>query len=211
MSENDSSEKPKKERGKPGRKPGNHSVKYIQMFKDWILGATYGEVAEKYGVKYHLVHYLSKRYKWNEIRAELRARQYSRALDEVKDIVVSTQRILKSDLNKINEDINITGRMLTHEERQHIRSLQDRMLREARLDDGKPTDIVNNTQPQIQIVLPEGANRFGLIPPDQNVKVIEQPKVSRMKNHKLIDIDEIDAELADREKQLIGDDTTNDD
>ena len=196
---------------KPGRKPGNHSAKYIQMFKDWILGATYGEIAKKYDVKYSLVYYLSKRYKWNAMRAELRARQYARALDDVKDIVINAQRIIKTDLGKIDEDINITGRMLTHEERQHIRSLLDRMLKEARLEDGKPTDITDNINPQVQIILPEGAKRFGLIPPDQSVIVSEKPKVSRMGNHKRIDLDAIDAELIEKEKQLIGDDTSRDD
>ena len=203
--------KPKDVPGKPGRRPGNHSAKYVQMFKDWILGATYGEIAKKYDIKYDLVYYLSKRYKWNALRAQLRARQYARALDDAKDIVVSAQRILKTDLDKISEDVSITGRMLTHEERQHIRSLSDRMLKEARLEDGKPTDITDNVNPQVQIILPEGAKRFGLIPPNEKVIVVEQPKVSRMKNHKMIDIDEIDAELMQKEKQLIEDDTSRDD
>lgn len=168
----------------------------VNMFKAWILGKSFEELAEEYKISKTSVAVVSKKYNWRGLKKELRMRQFSAALDKIRDMTITIQTALEQDIQKIVADAANSNRMLTKEERDHLRAMYDRTLKEIRLDEGKPTEINAGGPLQVEIVLPPGAKRFGVLPPDPKGKTIEVSKTEV----KTIDLDAVQDELKENIK-----------
>lgn len=158
------------------------------MFKDWIAGVTHKALAEKYGMTDDNVQAISKKYNWKQLRKDLATRAYSKAIDRIRDMTVKMAGLLDDDIDKIAAEVAKKKRMLTPEERAHFRSLQDRLLKENRLEDGKPTDTIGGTV-KTELVLPPGVKAFGIIPPAAGVTMTE---ATPEEVKEVIDLDKID-------------------
>lgn len=147
----------------------------VEMFKDWMSGMSMEKVAEKYELSVPMIYKIKKRDNWNDLKAQIRDKMYQSMLEDLKSFSVELTQALKKDFMIIQKKLNDeTPQPLTPEERSHIRLLMDRVLKENRLSDGKPTEVTNTSGEVVhRIILPPGAKRFGIIPPPANVKVIE--------------------------------------
>lgn len=162
----------------------------LSMFSDWLLGKTFTELSEKYNIDRSTVAVISKRYGWKKLKNELKHRQYKKAMLRMKESAIRIQSLLDEDLTRMVDDVREKKRPLTTDERAHLRSLQDRILKEIRLEDGQPTEIESGGPRQLEIILPPGAKRFGVMPPGPNVKLIESDK----KQDAVINIDDFQDE-----------------
>lgn len=149
----------------------------LQMFKDWIKGLTHAEIATRYGVSTAHVSFLSSKHKWREARASIRKKRYSLAIQSLQEDAADLISALKKDFRLTMADQIKTNRTFNKDERKHFMDMLDRFLKETRLEDGKPTDVLNNNH-KIEVVLPAGVTHFGVIPPPSNstIKVTNKPK-----------------------------------
>jgi hypothetical protein len=149
-----------------------NAIRDTQMFKDHVAGLTHAQLAVKYEMSERNVAEISSIYRWRDLRQELAQRALAAAMDDVKSITVTAVKALKRDIQLIAERAVKKKRQLTKEERDHMRAMLDRMWKEIRLEDGKPTDSAETTL-EVRLRLPPGATGFGLIPPDPRVKFVE--------------------------------------
>lgn len=165
-----------------------HAMRDLAMFREWLQGTTQRALARKYNIHHQTVHAIAKKNKWKKLRSDLRSRLYSDKMDEIKDLTMAAQDLLFQDIDKIKASARRENRPLTKEERSHVLALYDRTLKENRLEEGKPTDI-GNAPVQVQVVLPAGAKRFGILPPDPKTLVIEAEVVG--KEEKTLSVEDI--------------------
>jgi hypothetical protein len=144
----------------------------VAMFKDWIGGMTYESLGEKYGLTLDGVFAISKKQNWKTLKAQLIEKRLAAAGQEVKGMVVTILTALKRDMQMIVDAAVRENRMLTDDERDHFTKLYEKFMKESRLDDGKPTEISDETR-RVELVLPPGVKRFGVIPPDPRVNLVE--------------------------------------
>lgn len=181
----------------PALEPGveDKTARDIAMFKSWLLGKSYAKLGKEYKLSSEQVYNISKKYNWPELRKELRHRQFNAAIDRIRDMTVFIQDALDADIRKLVNNAIKEKRGLNSEERGHLRAMYDRTLKEIRLDEGKPTDIGTGSV-QVEIVLPVGAKRFGIMPPDPKVKLVEADKV----DNSTIDLNEIESDVTLKDK-----------
>lgn len=165
-------------------------VRDINMFKGWVMGKTYDQLAEENNLSRQTVWTISKKYNWRNLRNDLRTRRFKKTQESMVDFTVWTHDALEADARKAVQDAIDAKRPLSKEERDHLFRMYDRLLKEIRLEDGKPTDIGTGAV-QVEIVLPPGAKRFGIVPPDPKVKVIEMTKT----DNPIVNLDDIEHEL----------------
>jgi len=159
-----------------------------QMFVDWMNGMTQPEIAKKYEISPSNVTKVARKYNWRDKRRQINQREFSDVINDLQGIATKTSHILKGDVIRIVKKFNSSDEPLTGEERAHLRALLDRILKELRLEDGKPTEISNEP---VQIVLPAGVKDFGVIPTTgRTVKVIETEEINEDKED--FDIDDVD-------------------
>ncbi len=153
------------------------ALRDVKMFREWLSGKTYKQLAVENDLSICRLFDIAKKYKWKDLKKELLDRQFRAALARTREIAIFTQDALAEDIKNFVSKAREGKRDLTKEERDHLRAMYDRILKEIRLDEGKPTDIGNNGTVQVEIVLPPGVRRFGLVPPSPNVKTIEKPPI----------------------------------
>jgi hypothetical protein len=183
--------KPKK--GEPAPAPVNLVARNTAMFKDWIGGNSYEALGVKYSMGRGNVCIIAKKYKWAELKKELQDKLFSLAMADIKGMTLSMTRALKRDMEKIVASMIRENRTLTTEERNHFRIMLDRFLKESRLEDGKPTDTVGGSV-SIELCLPPGVKRFGIIPPDNRVKLVEAEESEAVER---IDLDSLEIDPKD--------------
>lgn len=161
----------------------------VAMFKEWITtGKTYGQLATQFGLTVDGVDYIAKKNNWKVLRQKAIDRAFSTAVMEVKSMALTMTLALKRDMEMIIADSIKEKRQLKEVERSHFRTLLDRFFKEARLDEGKPTEITTGTQ-KVELVLPPGVKRFGIIPPDPRVTLIESTVEEKSNTLSLDDVD----------------------
>lgn len=161
------------------------------MLIDWLQnGLTYQEIADKYGLSKQYVYEISRRHKWMKMRKQLAEREYALALNKLTTMPLKVTNILEEDLRRIARKLEKSQDPLTEHERTHLRGLLDRVLKEKRLEDGKPTGDEATGVARVELVLPEGVKDFGVVPSQgHTVKVIEA------EGHTLDEEEEQDLEL----------------
>jgi hypothetical protein len=159
------------------------------MLKDWLLtGCSYESLAVKYKVSYSTVATMSAKNDWKGLRQKAMERSFAAAVNEVKGMTLTLTHALKRDMQRVAERAMSENKDLTKEERDHFRALLDRFFKESRLDEGKPTDIQGgNGNQSVNIILPPGVKRFGLIPPAAQVQVVESTSANAPKQVTLED------------------------
>lgn len=168
----------------------SRDVRNLSMLKEWLSGKTYQAISKKYGLTLQAVFDVAKKDNWKGLRRELRNRQFNQALERIRDMTMDVQDALHEDINRLLKDVEDKKRLLTKEERDHLRSMYDRSLKEVRLDEGKPTEISSGPS-RVEIVLPAGAKRFGLIPPNPKTVTLIEASPEEAK----IDVDSIESEI----------------
>lgn len=162
----------------------------VLMFKDWINGLSHEKIADKYKLHVQSVHKIASDNNWTDLKKKTMDKMFSVAVNEVKSMAYTITLALKRDMQKIVHTAIKEDRVLSEAERAHFRTLLDRFFKEARLDEGKPTDITGGTQVhRVQLVLPPGVKRFGIIPPDPRVTYVEK---TEEKKSDMMSIDDID-------------------
>lgn len=163
----------------------------LLMFKDWMSGLSMGKVAEKHGMAYDTVRDIAAKYSWKSLRRELLARRFSHMLDEMTSFSADILGVLYADFKGIIKSAKDEKRSLTSEERGHLRSLWDRMLKEKRLEEGLPTET--DTGPvRVELVVPHGVKHVGVIPvPKSNITVTNKP-AKTVESEDKIDLDAIE-------------------
>jgi hypothetical protein len=169
----------------------------VAMFKDWLMGKSYDFLGEAYKMSRTNVGLIAKKYNWKALKKELRSRQFNATIDRIRDMTVTIQNLLEQDAKRIVEDVTKEKRMLTKSEREHLRSMYDRVLKEIRLDEGKPTELGGNGSSgkfEVELRLPPGVKSFGIIPPDPRVKMIETQDQEKKPT---VDLDDIEDEVGE--------------
>ncbi len=113
--------------------------KHLEWFEFYCTASSLQEVADKFGIKLMKVKNTMFKEQWAARKADLVLTRYNEQLKALKGSVVRITEILDRDTIAILKDVEKTGRLLTHEERQHLRAREDRLMKEVRLEDGKPT------------------------------------------------------------------------
>ncbi len=147
----------------------------LLMFKDWVKGMTHAEIAAKYNLSVSHVGLMSSKHKWREARGIIRKKRYSLAIQSLQEESADLIKALKKDFHLTMLDQMKTNRTFSKDERKHFLDMLDRFLKETRLEDGKPTDVMNNHH-RIEVVLPAGVKHFGVIPPPPNSTVLVSNK-----------------------------------
>jgi predicted DNA-binding protein YlxM (UPF0122 family) len=164
----------------------------MKMFEDhYVHGLTYDELAAKYEITRDGVYYTAKVYNWKGLMKEANERQFAQMLHSLDRFAFRATNLLNRDLERLIEKFN-KNEALTSEERTHVRAMIDRILKERRLEQGKPTEI--STGPaEINIRLPKGVKHFGVIPTvGRSVKMIETDESEPDEEKRTLDLDLVD-------------------
>lgn len=154
----------------------------IEMFKDYFKGMRISEIADKYDLSRQRVDSIKRRDKWETVAQEIRDRAYAKLSYEWKDFLGKVTLSLKKDWERIMRKVVDDDGTLTPAERAHGRVLLTELVKASRLADEKPTEITDNTGVVThRVLLPEGVKRYGVIPPDSNVKQIEHEETKKDK------------------------------
>lgn len=144
------------------------------MFKDWIGGMKLDAIGEKYEMSYENVRRIATKYNWKALRRELVERSFTQMMEDMTAFSADILSAFYTDFKMIMEECKKEKRKLTGDERGHLRSLWDRMLKEKRLDEGKPTEVGMGPV-QVELVLPNGVQHVGVIPvPKSNITAVQK-------------------------------------
>jgi hypothetical protein len=166
-----------------------------QIFIDWLNGLTAKQIAEKHGMSKDNVYRLSQKYNWRDKRKQINARYFEDTIDKINRISYKSTNLLYSDIERIQKKFESGTEPLTAEERAHLRGLLDRILKERRLEEGKPTEISDTP---VKIILPAGVKDFGIIPTTaHSVKVIETEQ--EIESEPDFSVDDIEANTDDED------------
>lgn len=146
---------------------------HLEVFKTYCSGGTLADAAEKHGQSLRMVQKWSAKYGWAELRLEVYEKQYKHAMSKQKGLAARLQKILEQDIEAMIKRAEEDKRPLNADERQHLRQLHDRILKEVRLQDDKPTDNHGGPQ-QVTLVIGGGEANRNLFPPSMGgAKVID--------------------------------------
>ncbi len=158
----------------------------VAMFKAWLRGARPAELAQQFNLSIWAVKRTAERNRWTELRKQLRKREYERSMEVMLGTSAMATDLLDKDIRKIYASVRAENRQLTKEERDHVRAYQDRLWKEARLHDGKPTE--NHGPVQVQVVVPPGGNPWGVVPLPQGTKFVESTVETKKTNLSIEDV-----------------------
>lgn len=135
----------------------------VLMFRDWLGGMNYGELAKKYGIAYQTVRHVSHQNKWLRLRKQYTDRAYREAVNSLKDIVTKMQAIMEVDITNLYEQIVKEKRAITLEERAYITANMEKLLKQISKDstaaDAKDAAVKGNPGvlvKKVTIKLPPG-------------------------------------------------------
>jgi hypothetical protein len=155
---------------------------HLEMFKDWMDGLTHEQIAAKRGMKVRNVKYVADRYKWHVVRDQIKDRRFEEFQRDIKHTIPTIAAILDRDSKRLIKDVETTDRLLTTDERRHLRDLLDRLMKEVRLEEGQPTGD-GSTGPsvnigKVQIVAPpEMAAAFAMFTKNSNAEIVVDAEV----------------------------------
>ena len=190
----------KKPKPKPAKKkkpgaPKDNIARDTAMFVYHVEGHTYNEVAAKFNMSEINVKRVAKRYDWAAGKKEYAHRLYSTAMTGLKRAASIVMRALERDAELLHADAVKGARQLTKEERSHFLAYMDRVLKEVRLEDGKPTEHTTGVM-TVEVQLPPGVKHYGLVPPNKNVKYV---KAEDVVTRPALDYEAVDAALMPKE------------
>lgn len=137
----------------------------IDMFEEWVSGTTFKKLAEKYGMTEDNVNRISGLYSWGIRKQQILTARYNKMQRALKAEAVKVSTILGIDAQKLLEDVVSKERNLDPDERTHLRAYFDRILKEIRLEDGRPTgdetNVVVGTAVTLKVA-PEMADAFAM-------------------------------------------------
>lgn len=166
------------------------------LFERYIKGDTITDIAAVTKHSRSSLHVIADHYKWKERKAKIIEAKFNQLETKIKNTVMTIDKLLTQDLERLVEDVTITKRNLTKEERDHLRALYDKHTKDVRLNAGKPTgdEVTFNAPTAIQIVAPkEMADAMGIFMNDKN-KII-----SEVEYHKVDEVSDKDKEYIDGE------------
>lgn len=167
-----------------------------QMFQDYTLGMTQALIAEKYKMSIDNVRHIAMKNNWPKLIKEMSMRGHERAMTDVRFVVSKTTRLMRLNSTRIEREMDKDqDRTLTKDEASFVLTANDRALKEARLEDNKPTEISGGPQP-ITVVLPAGVRRFGVMPPAKGITLVNAEPEDTTKVEP-VDITQIKTEMDD--------------
>ncbi len=171
-----------------------------QMFLDWLSGLSYVAIGVKHSMHKNSVLNISKQYNWPKLKQQLAQRQWAAVLGAMDRTATLLATTLESDVRKIAKKFQ-EGEALTSGERDHMRSLLDRLLKEHRLEAGKPTEIASGPV-QVELKLPPGVKNFGVIPTTgRTVNVVEtEPSDEGQGPVETLNLDDVEAQLGEEDE-----------
>lgn len=149
----------------------NTTDRDIEMLTMWLRGATYAECGKKFGMSSPGVWAVSKRDNWDKVKEEIRSRKFAEVIDTFKDTISYGLQALKEDMDLMITQAHKRKRVLTKDERMHLRQMIEMLLHETRLEDGKPTEHMTSTV-EHTLRLPPGVKHGFIIPPEASMKIL---------------------------------------
>lgn len=165
----------------------------VLMFTDWYTGMRVQDIAEKYNMSIKRVELIRRDRNWKKLAAKVAEKSYTELGNRWKKLSGKLTQILEKDVGRMLKDVEETERQLTHEERQYIRQLLENLNKISRLQEGLPTENVGSTGVvEHRVLLPPGVERFGLIPPPNNVKFVESEVIDGKAESDEITLDDVE-------------------
>lgn len=146
------------------------------MFLMYCKNNTLRQIALEYCCNYQYLRQISSEQKWSEMRETFRKKQYAMAIQSMQSSISDVLKTLIEDYKLLDKDRIGQMRQLDKDERKHLIDVLDRMLKETRLEDGKPTEIPGGVT-QIELIMPREAERHGVYPVGTKIKYTEDIEV----------------------------------
>lgn len=165
----------------------------IAMFKMHMQGKSYDEIGKEHGVSKTVVWRVAKKYDWEKLQTAYWQRTYEKVVNSgAKQVASKIMGLIKHHVNglqkKVADDPNYT---LSIDDVRELRQLLDALLKENRLNDGKPTEAIGGTVRHV-VELPPGVKHYGVDPPGPNVIEIEGKTADEKANDDTIDPEDLD-------------------
>jgi hypothetical protein len=149
----------------------------LDMYQDYLRYTPVEEIARKYGMSPEGVYKVSQRNEWKAKRAKAKEQAYKNLDKKYRQQLVDIVKFIEHDYRLLMQKCLREGREMSKEERQYVLKLLENLTKENRLNEGRPTDITDNSGIiRHEILLPKGVRRFGVIPPPPNVVQVEASK-----------------------------------
>ena len=159
------------------------------MFVAWIKGSTMTQLATDFNMSFDNVRRIAKKYNWKQLAKEYARRALAASMTDATNMAALVVKTLMRDYQKLAQACLDENRQMTKEERDHSRGIIDRVWKELRLEDGKPTE--NTGVLSVELRLPKGVTGFGIFPPDERVKYVE---AKDQEEKPVIDLDELEGD-----------------
>lgn len=164
---------------------------YRKFYSMYLKGHTNKEIALALDVTEMAVSRAVKKYGWKQKKKDYLAAVHEASKDDMRAAGAMVNTLIKTGIQQIlkqhqeNPDQKISLETLSE-----LRKFSEYINKEARLDDGKPTEntsgVVRHT-----IVLPPNAKRWGIEAPSTSVKILEHSEVE-VKNKEEDDFEPIE-------------------
>lgn len=166
----------------------------LQMYKDYLRATmTMDELAAKYGMSASNLYVIAKANKWKDKRRKAKERAYSNLDEKYKNLIVDLVSFIDRDAKLLMQKCLKENREMTMQERSYMISLFEKYTKEQKLTDGKPTEITGGTSVvRHEVILPPGAKRFGVMPPDARVTEVEYKVIEQKKSEEPVPEDDED-------------------
>lgn len=168
--------------------------KIKRMFIDWMNGKSLRKIAEEQGISLTAVASISKKYKWKDLLDEYRRRTLRETLGRKTELRLRIFRAVDRDITNIIKKAEETNQSLTKDQIDYILKVDERLDKEIRLEEGKPTELPGEIS-RVQIQLPEGVKYFGLSPPSASIEIIEQKAETKDVPSETINIEDVALEI----------------
>lgn len=151
--------------------PGAYEVeREFKMYKDYLRHMPIEDMAVKYDMSVDNIYKIARRNDWKKKRLKAKEKAYRQLDIKYKEQIVDIMEFVQRDLMKLIQKCTKENREMTMPERGYTLSLYEKLVKESRLNEGKPTEITDGNQViRHEVVLPPGVEHFGVIPPAANV------------------------------------------
>lgn len=146
----------------------------LEMYKDYLRYVPVEKIAIKYAMSAEGVYKIAQKNQWKKKRLKAKELAYKNLDKKYRQQIVDIVKFVQHDYMLLMQKCLTEKREMTMQERGYVLSLLEKLTKENRLNEGKPTDITEgNHLVRHEVLLPAGVRRFGVIPPGPNVTQVE--------------------------------------
>ncbi len=144
--------------------------KELNMYKDYLRHTPIEDMAIKYEMSCENIYKIARKNDWKKKRLKAKEKAYRKLDIKFKEQIVDIADFVHKDLMMLVQKCTKEKRQMDKEERTYVLNLFEKLVKENRLSEGKPTEITDGNQViRHEVILPTGVEYFGVIPPASNV------------------------------------------